>query len=110
MKAQSGNNGSRDLMEPQDFIELAEAIERALVRFESTSNHAVLRIYRKGAQQPGTSNFRGTSPDMQSSVTGSHLSQNAIGVDNGLLTEDENEHVFLVYLCVLPSALHIIRY
>ncbi|KAJ3519837.1 hypothetical protein NMY22_g13018 [Coprinellus aureogranulatus] len=100
MKAQSSNLRSRDIMEPQDFIELAEGIERALVRFESTSNHALLRIYRKGSQHPAASNFRGKSPDLSISVTESNFSRSQSGGDNSLLTDDENDHVFLVYFFI----------
>ncbi|PFH46390.1 hypothetical protein AMATHDRAFT_155264 [Amanita thiersii Skay4041] len=32
-----------------DFIELVEAVEKALVRFESTSNHAILRHYKRNS-------------------------------------------------------------
>ncbi|KDQ28849.1 hypothetical protein PLEOSDRAFT_156585 [Pleurotus ostreatus PC15] len=34
-------------IQPQDFMDLAEDLERALLRFESMSNYAVLRLYRK---------------------------------------------------------------
>jgi len=34
-------------MQPQEFSELVDNIEAALVRFESTSNHAVLRVYMR---------------------------------------------------------------
>jgi len=77
---------SRDVLEPQDFFKLAEGIELALVRFESTSNHALLRIYRSGAHGNA---FRPSSPTYSTHPLDGH---------NTLLTEDEDEHVFLVYL------------
>ncbi|KAG6907660.1 hypothetical protein DXG01_007864 [Tephrocybe rancida] len=40
-----------------EFLELVDGIERALVRFESTSNHALLRWYRK-SDGPPSSNSR----------------------------------------------------
>lgn len=68
------------MMQPQDFHQIIHGIERALFTFESTSNHAVLRLYRR-------SNFASES-------------------DNALLTESEHEHIFLVYLCVTRGCLH----
>jgi hypothetical protein len=38
-------------MQPQEFSELVDNIEAALVRFESTSNHAVLRVYMRNDMQ-----------------------------------------------------------
>lgn len=93
MKAKSSNLRPSDIMQPQDFIELAEGIERALVRFESTSNHALLRLYRKGAQLPGLS-----PGDLRGSFTSSYFKQG--DAENTILTEDENEHVFLVYFFI----------
>ncbi|KAF6761178.1 hypothetical protein DFP72DRAFT_880344 [Ephemerocybe angulata] len=93
MKAKSSNLRPSDIMQPQDFIELAEGIERALVRFESTSNHALLRLYRKGAHLPGLS-----PGDLRGSFTSSYFKQG--DAENTILTEDENEHVFLVYFFI----------
>lgn len=72
---------------------MAEAIEAALVRFESTSNHALLRIYRKGAN----ASSRTVSP-ISGVRAGS--SQWELDDDNNNLLTDEGEHVFLVYLWV----------
>ncbi|KAF8161056.1 Fusaric acid resistance protein-like-domain-containing protein [Crassisporium funariophilum] len=76
-------------MQPHEFSELVEGIEAALVRFESTSNHAVLRLYRRS----DPSNPRPTSPTH--SETGP-----AFGQTNKFLTESDNEHVFLVYFFI----------
>ncbi|RXW25613.1 hypothetical protein EST38_g244 [Candolleomyces aberdarensis] len=78
LKAKSRNLRARDILQPQDFIEMAEGIEAALIRFESTSNHALLRIYRKGASS----------------------SQSWKGDDDNSLLTDESEHVFLVYFFI----------
>jgi hypothetical protein len=65
-------------MELEEFSELVENIEAALVRFESTSNHAVLRLYRR-------SDFHNTQP---------HPGQSSHNVG----AESNNESVFVVYL------------
>ncbi|KAF5374581.1 hypothetical protein D9757_010158 [Collybiopsis confluens] len=45
------NSGSgsrrRQAFDPSEFYTLIDSIEAALMRFESTSNHAVMRLYRK---------------------------------------------------------------
>lgn len=69
------------MMQPQDFHKIIDGIDRALFTFESTSNQALLRLYRR-------SNF--------SSDSSTHSSSG----DNPLLTESEHEHIFLVYLSV----------
>lgn len=72
-------------MQLAHFTELAEGVERALFTFESTSNHAVLRMYRSGqAVELGQSrsSFASLSPE------------------NQILLGDESENVFLVYLYV----------
>lgn len=71
-------------MEPADFHELSENVERALFTFESTSNHAVLRLYRSG-------NVSGV--DSRASVA-------SLTSENQALSGDESENIFLVYLCV----------
>jgi hypothetical protein len=71
----------RGVFQPDEFIELVDGIEKALVRFESTSNHAVLRLYRK------TENPMLSRP---LSVASQTLSTHGEDMDN--------EHVFLVYL------------
>ncbi|TFK20952.1 hypothetical protein FA15DRAFT_672991 [Coprinopsis marcescibilis] len=80
-KARSKSVQPHDIMQPEDFIEMAEGIERALFAFESTSNHALLRLYRRGAHPISRENGSWDS-------------------ENKLLTEDENEHVFLVYFFI----------
>lgn len=72
------------MMQPQDFHKIIDGIDRALFTFESTSNHAVLRLYRR-------SNF--ASEAMERS---NHTSLQ----DNPVLAESEHEHIFLVYLSV----------
>lgn len=81
----------RDSIRPPEFVELVDEIEKALGRFESTSNHALLRLYKRS--------------DLSRSITASlasldQRSSYASGTDekNNLLTSNENEHVFLVYL------------
>lgn len=79
----------KGMFQPGEFIELVDGIERALVRFESTSNHAVLRLYRKSEiliySRP-------------QSVASETLSVRGDDLDNSLLMGGDNEHVFLVYL------------
>jgi hypothetical protein len=77
------------MFQPGEFLELVDGIERALVRFESTSNHAVLRLYRK-SEIPTSSRPQ--------SVASQALSARGDDMDNSLLTGGDNEHVFLVYL------------
>lgn len=73
-------------MKPHEFFELVDNIERSLMRFESTSNHAVMRLYRKSDPADGE---------------GSVLSiVSTDGNDNSMLMNQDNEHIFLVYLCV----------
>jgi len=62
----------------EEFSELVENIEAALVRFESTSNHAVLRLYRR-------SDFQDTQPQLGQS-------------SHNVGAESNNESVFVVYL------------
>jgi hypothetical protein len=63
-----------------DLMELANEIQRALHEFDSTSNHAVLRQYRRvdpsGRASPISTE---DNPDL-------------------FLSGSDNEHVFLVYL------------
>ena len=72
------------MMQPQDFHKIIDGIDRALFTFESTSNHAVLRLYRRSNFGSGS-----TRKSTQSSLE-----------DNPVLTESEHEHIFLVYLSV----------
>lgn len=80
----SQNTEEYKMMQPQDFHKIIDGIDRALFTFESTSNHAVLRLYRR-------SNFASESTERS---TRSSLE------DNPILVESEHEHVFLVYLLV----------
>lgn len=81
----------KGMFQPGEFIELVDGIERALVRFESTSNHAVLRLYRKSEiliySRP-------------QSVASETLSVRGDDLDNSLLMGGDNEHVFLVYFFI----------
>ncbi|KAJ6567833.1 Fusaric acid resistance protein-like-domain-containing protein [Mycena sp. CBHHK59/15] len=79
---QSQRRSSRDAFHQHEFLELVDGIERALVRFESTSNHAVLRLYRRGAVGLTTDWRDNTSENTQ------------------VLNSAENEHVFLVYFFI----------
>ena len=69
-------------MQPQDFHVIIDNIERALFTFESTANHALLRIYRD-------SNFASSSSNSVSSAPANHPSANI-----------EQENVFIIYLSV----------
>ncbi|TFK44661.1 Fusaric acid resistance protein-like-domain-containing protein [Crucibulum laeve] len=84
MKSQTNSEQTNDLIQPHEFLELVDHIEHALVRFESTSNHAVLRLYRKTSISHRTSINSGRDADKE----------------NAILTEGENEHVFLVYFFI----------
>jgi len=87
-QSQSHNQG-KSIFQPAEFLELVDRIERALVRFESTSNHAVLRLYRK-SEVPMSSRPQ--------SIVSQTLSARGDDMDNSLLMGGDNEHVFLVYL------------
>ncbi|KAI0798617.1 Fusaric acid resistance protein-like-domain-containing protein [Irpex lacteus] len=67
----------------EEFVNLSENLERALYTFESTSNHSVLRLYRRGL---GTPTLSRTAESLQSSED-----------DNSVLTGAESENIFLVY-------------
>jgi hypothetical protein len=72
----------KDDLTPTEFDQLMEDIERALYTFDSTSNHAVVRLYSR----------RFSSADSY------HSLESSLG-DNSLLTSGtEHENVFLVYL------------
>jgi len=70
-------------VQPHEFSDLVDGIQAALMRFESTSNHAVLRIYRR--------------TDINQSI--SLLQDSQVGLRKPSV-ETENESVFLVYLQV----------
>ncbi|KAH9839086.1 Fusaric acid resistance protein-like-domain-containing protein [Rhodofomes roseus] len=68
-----------------EFQQLADAVRRALFTFESTSNHAVVRLYRRQQNMPGTQ-----SRDSYGSVLD----------ENHVLTGNDGESVFLVYFFI----------
>ncbi|KAJ8586641.1 hypothetical protein M405DRAFT_743289 [Rhizopogon salebrosus TDB-379] len=68
---------------PHDFHVLIDEIERALFAFESTSNHAVMRLYRR-------------STFSAQSAGGSFVSSG----ENTILTNSEHEHIFLLYFFI----------
>ncbi|KAF8893583.1 hypothetical protein BD779DRAFT_1507033 [Infundibulicybe gibba] len=88
----------KDKIEPQDFHELADGIERALIRFESTSNHAVLRLYRKSEASTVYMSQESSiaSLDPHASISSLNTEQR----DNAMLAGANHEHVFLVYFFI----------
>ena len=84
-----GSQSGSGVIQPSEFSELVEGIEVALVRFESISNHAVMRLYRQ-------SNMPSTPRPTSSSTSPDRSNRNF--EENGLLNSADNEHVFLVYL------------
>lgn len=70
-----------DPMDSQEFFRLSEDIERALYTFDQTSNHAVMRLYRRS---DATDRYSVTSDDAFPTI----------------LATGDNETVFLVYLYV----------
>jgi hypothetical protein len=70
-----------------EFIEVANGIQRALFQFDSTSSHAVLRLYQRADAYGSTSHSSTASPSSEDS-------------SNPFLFGSESEHVFLVYLYV----------
>ncbi|KZT10938.1 uncharacterized protein LAESUDRAFT_643293 [Laetiporus sulphureus 93-53] len=71
-------------VQPLEFQQLMDNIQRALYTFESTSNHAVMRLYR-------SHNMSGLQ---------SRDSYSAVSDDNQLLTGGDGESVFLVYFFI----------
>ncbi|KAI0743674.1 Fusaric acid resistance protein-like-domain-containing protein [Daedaleopsis nitida] len=82
--AQPRDNDDRLSMQATDFVDIAENVERALFTFESTSNHALLRMYRNG----------------NVSMSDSRASVTSMTSDNQVLLGDESENVFLVYFFI----------
>ncbi|KAF7357929.1 ArAE-2 domain-containing protein [Mycena venus] len=80
----SQRRSKRNVLEQHEFLELVEGIERALARFESTSNHAVLRLYRRSA-----------AAELPADLRDSIYTENT-----EVLSGAENEHVFLVYFFI----------
>ena len=77
-------------MLPAEFLELVEGIERALFVFESTSNQAVLRLYRRNTPTHGLDSSMTASRASIASMTDENENPLTVGTDN--------ENVFLVYL------------
>ncbi|EPQ57130.1 hypothetical protein GLOTRDRAFT_73697 [Gloeophyllum trabeum ATCC 11539] len=73
----------KEPIKPSEFSDLTEELERALFTFESTSNHAVMRLYRRG----------------ESTYQHSRSSVNLLE-ENTMLTGTEHENVFLVYFFI----------
>ncbi|GLB37109.1 putative aluminium activated malate transporter [Lyophyllum shimeji] len=78
-----------------EFQELVDGIQRALVRFESTSNHAVLRLYRKSDV---LATPRSSSPSHHTRT--SAYTERGNEADNSLLTGSDHENIFLVYFFI----------
>lgn len=89
-------------IQPQDFMDLVEGLERALLRFESTSNHAVLRLYRKSDLI--SASVTSHSEAFMSASSSSWKTDGEKEKEGNIFTQGDNEHVFLVYLCVQCSA------
>ncbi|KIP04140.1 hypothetical protein PHLGIDRAFT_93906 [Phlebiopsis gigantea 11061_1 CR5-6] len=69
-------------LKPEEFHVLVDLLERALFQFESTSNHAVLRLYRKGLG----SNLEESMDSLRSAAE-----------ENSVLMGSDSENIFLVY-------------
>ncbi|KZP34451.1 hypothetical protein FIBSPDRAFT_719555 [Athelia psychrophila] len=74
-----------DVVRPKKFADLADAIERALFTFESTSNHALMRLYQRSEMSAAPSHMSFASTE-EGSVLGAG--------------ESESETVFLVYFFI----------
>ncbi|KAK0240849.1 hypothetical protein EDD85DRAFT_816543 [Armillaria nabsnona] len=95
VKSRVRENTAADVIQPHEFLELIDGIERALMRFESTSNHAVMRIYRKSdLSYADTVETGGLSASRASIISGSGDKENA------MLTASDNENIFLVYFFI----------
>jgi len=70
-------------------IDLANGIQRALFEFDSTSNHALLRLYHRADV---------STADSRASVYSSDDNTNSA------LPGGDTQHVFLVYLYVIAFA------
>ncbi|KAL0575801.1 hypothetical protein V5O48_006179 [Marasmius crinis-equi] len=118
----SRSRHSRTVFHPGEFSELISDIEKALMRFESTSNHAVLRLYRKsevasnlglGSTTPFSSQHLATE-SLSSSVgsirslpmgTEDRLRKSMILSDTKFLVGKDNEHEFSRELTSLVDAM-----
>lgn len=91
-QSRMGSQRPSAVIQPSKFSELVEGIEAALVRFESISNHVVLRLYRR-SNIPSTP--RPTSSTTRPDFYSRHNSE-----EHSLLNSADNEHVFLVYFFI----------
>ncbi|KAJ8078011.1 hypothetical protein PM082_000213 [Marasmius tenuissimus] len=112
----SRNKRRKTVFHPGEFSELTADIDKALMRFESTSNHAVLRLYRKsdvissfGVSPTVPFSSQHMAESLNSSVgsirslpagTDERLGKSLFGPDDNFLVGQENEHVFLVYFFI----------
>ncbi|KDQ27334.1 hypothetical protein PLEOSDRAFT_1064671 [Pleurotus ostreatus PC15] len=85
-------------IQPQDFMDLVEGLERALMRFESTSNHAVLRLYRKSDLISASVTAQGEA--FMSASSSSWKTDGEKEKEGNIFTQGDNEHVFLVYFFI----------
>ncbi|KAF8269290.1 Fusaric acid resistance protein-like-domain-containing protein [Lactarius quietus] len=85
-----GTASSADAAESvlDEFINLANGIQRALYEFDSTSNHALLRLYRHGVGVDAGSQTTSSADD-------NNNNPNPI-----LLSGTDSEHIFLVYFFI----------
>ncbi|KAJ3996784.1 Fusaric acid resistance protein-like-domain-containing protein [Lentinula boryana] len=83
---QAHRHGRHSQFHFSEFDELIESIDAALLRFESTSNHAMMRLYRKS--------------DLFRLSRRSNTVTSIAKSDNALLSGDGTEHVFLVYFFI----------
>ncbi|KAK7448857.1 hypothetical protein VKT23_013587 [Stygiomarasmius scandens] len=116
----SRRNSRRKSQKPEftleEFTALIDGIQKALRRFESTSNHALLRLYRKSdlseqLNEHISEHFSrphsvvSTAPSTPGGTTrnrsGTLLSRVSESVNaNAFLSGPDNEHVFLVYFFI----------
>ncbi|KAF9258847.1 hypothetical protein L218DRAFT_974799 [Marasmius fiardii PR-910] len=107
------NKRLKTVFHPAEFSELVSEIEKALLRFESTSNHAVMRIYRKSDFMSGLGPMASSQLSQQyvgkslsssvgslSGESGHQISASNTEKDNRLIPSQDNEHVFLVYFFI----------
>jgi hypothetical protein len=76
----------------EDFERLTEDLERAMHTFESTSSHAIVRIYRKGLFEAEALAHRASADlaSVASLVTDAEVER--------MVSQHQNENLFLVYL------------
>uniref|UniRef100_A0A8H7Y7M4 DUF2421 domain-containing protein n=1 Tax=Psilocybe cubensis TaxID=181762 RepID=A0A8H7Y7M4_PSICU len=86
LESRQDKKGHIDIIQPHEFSDLVDGIEAALIRFESTSNHAVLRLYR-----------RSDNPLLPNSPSSPIFGQDTSHTSSG---DVNNENVFLVYFFI----------